>query len=469
MSPPVPRVLRGPAAALWLYRFGMDTVSCASRATARFGPAVAFEIGLPLRRGRRFVLVAGPRFNQQVLGDGQSFRNIGLYPPGPRDSAQRRLRAGMTRTVGPELRDMRRQIMPVFKRSSVEGHVRGIAARTVEVVSSWHEGGTIDVAAEARRTGLLMTADFLLGGIDENRARQVLEQFDRWLKQVYSPMSWAFPLPVPILPYGKMLVHAARLEELLRRLIHDRRARVDAGDDMLGRIVRFNDEQEGLSEIDLHGHVAFMFLATFETSSTALAWALFLLAQHGEIWRQLKAEVRERLGNAPPDPVALDEMPLMDRVIREVMRIVTPVPTVVRVVQNPVELDGLPLLKGDRVMCSLYGTHHSPDLYEEPERFNPDRWLTIKRGAFEYVPFGYGAHSCLGIDLATLFLKTTLTIICQRATLSVVEGTRINRRVTSVIGFRSALPMRVHAADAAPRPPARVRGQVNEMVETGPR
>ena len=86
------------------------------------------------------------------------------------------------------------------------------------------------------------------------------------------------------------------------------------------------------------------------------------------------------------------------------------------------------MARGDRVILSHYVTHHLPELYANPERFDPERWLSLKRGPYEYLPFSAGPRLCIGYSFAMQALKLSTAMILQRFRFSVLPGTRIDRR-----------------------------------------
>jgi cytochrome P450 len=109
-------------------------------------------------------------------------------------------------------------------------------------------------------------------------------------------------------------------------------------------------------------------------------------------------------------------------------------------------------------------THHLPELYPNPERFEPQRWFGLKRGPYEYLPFSAGPRLCLGYSFAMQALKLSTAMILQRFRISLLPGARIDRTVRVTMSPKRGLPVVLHPPDrrfqAVP-----VRGNVREMVE----
>jgi cytochrome P450 len=207
-----------------------------------------------------------------------------------------------------------------------------------------------------------------------------------------------------------------------------------------------------------------MFNASCETTSTALSWTMYLLAQHPSVYADLHDEVTAAIGDAAPSLDSLDQMPLLEHVLKESMRICPPVPTVARVAQETMEVEGLEIQEGDRIFCSNYMTHHWPQLYDNPQRFDPSRWEMHKPGPYDYVPFGAGSHVCIGFDFSMQLLRITLAMLVQRYRFSMMPDAQIDRKCTSIMGFKYGLPMQIHEQDRSFGKPVTVRGQVNQMV-----
>jgi cytochrome P450 len=191
-----------------------------------------------------------------------------------------------------------------------------------------------------------------------------------------------------------------------------------------------------------------MFGAAHLTSAHTLTWTLLLLAQHPEVMRELHAELESRLGGQPPRPDDLDGLTVLDRVLRESMRILPASSYSQRIAAEPVELGPFQLSPGSVVIFSQLITHHMPDLYPDPEQFRPDRWLTISPSPYAYLPFGAGPRMCIGAALGMMQLKISLCTILQRFKVSSVANSSVNARVMSTMLFPDGrVPMRIERQD----------------------
>jgi cytochrome P450 len=447
-------------------RFFRDPLGYLREGYGRHGPIHLVGAPLPpLPPRRRYVFALGPRFNREVLSDPVTFRTTGQTLPGPKGSAQRRLRYGLTRSQGEAHERQRELVLPLFQRAAVDRACPSMVAVADELLGRWRPGQAVDMHHEMKWVSLRLSSDILFGRDDPARALHLGEMIGEWVERNFDPAVWLLLLDVPGTPYHALLRHAERLEAEIRDLL-ERRRRADApGGDAFSLLVRAHAEGHAwMADRDLVGQATILFAASYETTENALAWTLFLLAQHPELTEEIAEEIARELGAAAPAPAALARLPLLDAAIRESMRILPPVPYTIRSVEADVELGGARLRRGDRVVLSHYVTHHLPELYPEPERFWPQRWLELRRTPYEYLPFSAGPRLCIGFSFATAALKVVVARILQRFRFALEPGTRIDPWVKVTLAPRQGLPMTLHAPGAklAAQP---VRGRILDLVD----
>jgi cytochrome P450 len=174
---------------------------------------------------------------------------------------------------------------------------------------------------------------------------------------------------------------------------HIAATRADPGlaerDDVLAMLVR----DAGLPSEDLHDDLIALIGAGHETTAAAIAWGAVLLAHH--------PDVRERARSG--------DDAYMGALVKEVLRMRPPIPVAAgRVLSEPLEIAGHTVPAGTPVMIDAWGLHHDPEIYPEPERFRPERFLDGAPERYTWLPFGGGAHRCIGASLAELEIKVAL-------------------------------------------------------------
>ncbi len=453
-------VLRGAATWRIYLHYLRDPVGCLCQANRRFGELCV--LGSPfwvVGPKRVCVLASGPLYNKLVLGDPEVFRTGGQGIPGPRGSMQRRLRFGLTRMQEPKHRQQRQLVMPALLKGAVDSYIPCMGSIISDVIDRWRPGATVDMDHEMRWLTMRVAGETLFGERDSNRSRVFGLMVSEWLSRSYTFGSTYFPVNLPGTSYHALLKHAERLAESIRDMIQRRRADGVDGKDILSILIRARDQgNAGVTDDDLLGQTTILFAASFETTATALGWTLFLLAQHPPVALDLLDELSSAGG------VDIDRLPLLEAVIKEAMRILPPVPLTLRAVTRTVEFMGLTLKKGDRVICSHYLTHRIPDLYPNPNRFDPQRWFTINPGPYEYIPFSAGPRQCIGYTFAMTVMKLALAAIMRRFRFTVAPGSKIDRSVRVTMSSRYGLPMTIHLQDRKFRA-APVRGNIHEMVD----
>jgi len=215
----------------------------------------------------------------------------------------------------------------------------------------------------------------------------------------------------------------------------------------------------------LLGHVGSPFAAGHETSGNALTWTLLLLSQHPQVASDLVDELEGELRGEPPTVEQLGRLPLLENVLKESMRIIPPAPVTWRRAAHSIEVGGYEIPEGTEVYASIYETHHMPELYPEPERFDPGRWETTDPGTYEYIPFNAGPRRCIGASFAMMEIKVVLAVLLRRYRLESLPQ-KVDRFGFPVISPKGGLQMVVHRQDRRfGRGVGGIRGNVREMVK----
>lgn len=208
-------------------------------------------------------------------------------------------------------------------------------------------------------------------------------------------------------PYARFRRRVDHLEALFREQIE--RARAAPGDDILSLLVSARyDDGSSMSDQAIFDELRVLLFAGHETTALALAWALDHAHRHPGVLARLRDEI-DALG-PEPDPERLAALPYLDAVCKEALRLHPIVTEVPRVVAQPFRLGEHMLPPGTGVAPSVLLVHHHPELYPEPSRFRPERFLERKHSPFEYLPFGGGNRRCIGAAFAMFEMKIVLGV-----------------------------------------------------------
>lgn len=250
----------------------------------------------------------------------------------------------------------------------------------------------------------------------------------------------------PRSPWGGFLVRRKEVDRLLYRLIDRRRAEGTAGrDDILTMLLeaRYEDGR-GMTNTELRDELMTLLAAGHETSATVLAWAITCLAREPEVQRLAREEVDRVLSGAPDDAVTRTELPYVEGVVKEAMRLHPVVMAVGRVLQVPCTLGGLRLPKGTLAAVSIYLTHRDPALWPDPLRFDPARFVGTRPSPYAYLPFGGGVRRCIGMAFALYEMRIVLAEVLRAFRLEPAPGStgRPVRRTVTMAPERHA-PVRL--------------------------
>ena len=456
-----------------LLQFGMDALGYTGRLQQRYGPVAALVRGgsaplnamIPDSIGS--VMAVGPKYNQQLFSNMEDY-HIALQL-GSEGTKYARLGAGLLNMNGEKHRQQRRWIMPSFQKKRIEGYVPDMVALTQEVLDSWTPGQPQDLARQMRLLTMRIAGKTLFGEDLSDAAGGLGTVIDEWINLTGAVSVLVFPYDLPFTPYRKFLQLSARLDEAIAAMIQRKRARGVMEPDVISQLVHTRDADGArMTEDELIGQANLLFLAGHETTANALTWTLLLLMQHPAVMADLYDELHGKLHGAVPTPETLGDLPLLDRVIKESMRILPPVPLTSRTALKSVQVGPYTLPERTEIVLSMYLTHRDPDLYPQPARFDPDRWLRCEPTAYEYLPFGAGARMCAGMTFALIEAKVVLAMLLQRYRPELRPHTRIDRQVNLTLAPKQGLPALIQKQDREfTRSRAEITGNLREMVACG--
>jgi cytochrome P450 len=246
--------------------------------------------------------------------------------------------------------------------------------------------------------------------------------------------------PIPLGPWKADVSRAlpwTQLSRLMREVdtyLYAEMARRRAGgvekhEDVLSMLMQARDEHgQPMSDAELRDEAITLLAAGHETTATTLSWAFHFVLQHPEVEEKLRAELQQVAGTGPLAPDQVNRLEYLDATLKETLRLVPVAPAVGRVLQRPMKMGEWELPADMAVMACAYLTHRRPDLWPEPERFNPERFIGKRASPNEYFPFGGGARRCLGMAFATYEMRIVFAEVLRRVKLR--PATRYTFRVS---------------------------------------
>ncbi|HMR75178.1 MAG TPA: cytochrome P450 [Polyangiaceae bacterium] len=340
---------------------------------------------------------------------------------------------GLLNSDGDVWRRHRRMIQPAFQRARLVEYAAEMRAeaerladelappRSVEM-SDAMMGLTLDIVCRT-----LFSHDSSADRDDVNRAMSAFQ--DSIARPDVLP-SW---MPSP----SRKALHNAvgTLDAIMFRMIRERKSEIATGaeprTDLLARLLAAVDEEgdgQGLTETEVRDQLVTLFLAGHETTSQALTWTWFLLAQHPEVESALHQELSRELGGRAPDYEDLQRLTFTEQVLEESMRLYPPVYMVARRAERDTTVGDVQVSAGTELALWIYWAHRDPRWFALPDAFRPERFAPqakakIRRGA--YVPFGAGPRACIGKVFAMIEAKIILATLAQRFRARVAPGQKV--------------------------------------------
>ena len=305
----------------------------------------------------------------------------------------------------------RRIMQEAFTRTRLSGYIKHMdAVASAVVAKDWpvNDGRFLFMPAVKELT--LDIASVVFMGHEPGSDHELVTK----IKTAYETTTRAggaiIRTPVPPFKWWRGLQARKVLEEYFIERVRQRR---DAeGTDMLTVLCHTaDDDGNSFSDTDIVNHMIFLMMAAHDTSTSTLTTMAYHLAANPN-WQQRCREEGDRIGDGPLDIDALDKLETLDLVINECLRLVTPLPFSVRRAVRDTEILGHYIPAGTNVTMWPGMNHRLPELWDDPERFDPARFAEPrsehKRHRYAFAPFGGGAHKCIGMVFGQLEIKTVM-------------------------------------------------------------
>ncbi len=339
----------------------------------------------------------------------------------------------------------RRLMLPPFHGDRMRAYGEAMREATSREIDRWPIGRQFSFHASTQTITLDVIMRTVFGvGADDPQLAPLRDALVRWTNLGTSPLGTALLLLTPpdradavrelatgrfgrFLPWAPLVRAQTETDRLVRELIAARRREGSGGrEDILSMLLDARDEAgAAMTDDQLRDEMLTLLLAGHETTATTLAWAIHHLLEHREWLDRVRAEVREVVGTGPVQPEHIERLVLLDAAIKETLRLTPIIPMVGRVIKRPATVGGIELPAGAVALASIYLVHHRADLWPEPRRFDPARFVGKKADPATYFPFGGGVRRCLGMAFASYEMKIVLATILARVELTSAGGQRV--------------------------------------------
>lgn len=353
-------------------------------------------------------------------------------------------------------------MLPAFHREHIAASLDAIVQETTHALDQLTPGATVDLYAWTRHLAVRVAMRALFGvDPDGSQARSIdaAGLFEEALS-FYSSDYFLRVMRGPHTPWAKLQKAARKLDTLIYSEISRRRSTGERGQDILSLLL---DAQDGdgntLSDLQIRDEVMTLLFAGHDTTTSTVSFLFYELSRHPEIVARLLAEQDAAFPGDGATPSVADLQPLLsgeltelEMVLEETLRKYPPAWVGPRRSVQPFEFEGHTVPARAFVNYCSWASHHLPDVFPNPDEFRPERFSpeaasAIPKGA--YVPFGGGSRTCIGMRFGQLEVRTIVTLILSRCTLSLPNGFQLSIRQMPTISPKDGLPTIVRPRSAA--------------------
>ena len=388
------------------------------------------------------VAVFGAANHQSVLTDAEVFRQ-------PISTAQHislpqtliNLNRGLHSMQGEQHDRHQRLLMNVLSERSNEGREQIVYAGLEKFVRDWQYDRQIPLLEEMRRLTLELSTRLLFGEQYENSTElaTLAAQYFHARRAVASTFK-----PPGKTTRAKLIALGTSLDEALRGYIDWSRKGTGEG------LLRTLTSLDTFSDDEIVAHSNVLFMSSLEPTAVTLTWTLLILSQIPELRQSLREDHDQKL---------------LDGVVNETLRLLTPNALMTRLTTQPTTLDSFSIPESCEILFSPFLSHREPERFPRPNEFMPARWQGPKPSPFVYFPFGGGAHYCAGRSFATHMVKTSLAFLLQHFDLVLAFDQEVDWKIDIVLLPENDPLMSIRKPEATSTSGGKLIGPVRELID----
>ncbi len=333
----------------------------------------------------------------------------------------------------------RKILQGAFKKSAIEGYLDTMNPHLESGLKAWPQGKEFHFQHAVKQLLLEVAAEVFLGVEMGDEAAEVNQAF---VDAMQASMA-VVKLDIPGTLWHRGLRGRQKLEDFVMAHIDAKRS--GQGRDIFSQICHATDEDGNqFSDEAVRDHIIFLLFAAHDTTTSTLCSIVYALAKNPE-WQQRLREEFKDVGKAQLEYDDLGQLDDTKLVFKEALRMYPPVPGIPRRTVKDMELFGYQIPKNTAVAISPLFTHYMEEYWTEPNRFDPERFSKAraedKKHFFQWVPFGGGAHKCLGLNFAEVQTKLFLFHLLTRYQIKVKDGYEMPRTWVPLIFPADGLPV----------------------------
>lgn len=405
-----------------------------------------------------------PLMNAFVVNDPGAIRRVLMDNADNycKDPIQRRILSsgladGLLSVEGERWQTQRRMLAPLFAKRTVDSFAPAMLDAAERLADEWTRlgnGAILDIAAEMTLITLNVLAVTIFSdgiGGDLNEFRSAMNAYFGVIGRIGALDLLGLPPTIPRPGGARLRRTMGYFESIIDEIIEKRRRRMSASgseqpSDLLSLLLRALDPSTGqsMSLAEVRSNILTFLSAGHETTANALVWSIFLLSQSPE-WRARVQEEAERALDAPADCLA-EPLIATRAVVEEALRLYPPIAALSRTARRADTLGDFYVKPGSLVVIAPYVLHRHRRLWDQPDVFDPARFLSAARSAiprFAYLPFGVGPRTCIGSSFALQEATIVLAVLMRRFDLKLMPDARVWPMQKITLRPATGVPMRV--------------------------
>jgi cytochrome P450 family 110 len=321
----------------------------------------------------------------------------------------------------------RRMMMPPFHGDRMRAYGEVMRDVTERALSSWPAGSPFALMERTQAITLDVIVRTVFGLHDGAAMDRLCDLLRRFVGHAVNPLYLWRPLQKdlgPMSPWGRFVRLRREIDALLDAEMAARRSAPNAERaDVLELLLAARDESGApMGDAEVRDELMTLLMAGHETTATALAWTVHRILTEPGVHEALRRELAAVVGGGPVSPDDVAKLEYLDGVVKETLRLNPVIPDVMRLVKRPVRIGGVDLPAGIGVAPNIYAAHRRPDVWPDPLRFRPERFIGTRPSPYEFFPFGGGMRRCLGMAFALYEMKVVLATLFSRADLALALG-----------------------------------------------
>jgi len=349
---------------------------------------------------------------------------------------------------GPAHRRRRKLLVPKFRGDNMRAQSDLLRELCATAVEQWVRRGRIRLHDELHELVRRAIVHSIFG---QHESRELFAAIGTFADKAVGSKLLMFPsLQVDLGPWSPW----GRIERIIKNVDREvyaeiaRRRSAPPQDDLLGSLLEATGEDgQALSDTEVRDEILTLVVAGHESTTAVLSWLFYAIVSRPQVLANGRRELADRLR---PGEWRVDELVYLDAVMREALRFYSTIPNgSARIARVPTKIHGFDIPAGALVTVAMHRLHRRPEIFMDPDRFVPDRFLTAKPAPYQFAPFGGGDRRCLGMAIAIHEVKTIVATVLSHVDLRCSLSTVRPIRRGAFLAPQDGLPVEVSSLEAS--------------------